>query len=54
MARWTVHYFKGSKAHHLGVVSAASEKQATEKAAEQFHVDPPRLFRLMVSKLDEK
>ncbi len=45
MARWTVHYFKGSKAHYLGVVSASSEKEATQKAAELFHVDPPRLPR---------
>jgi hypothetical protein len=44
MPRWRVDYL-GKKASHLGTVEATTEREAIEKAAEQFHITPARRFK---------
>ena len=41
MSHWRVDYL-GKKGSHLGTVEAETEREAIEKAAEQFHITPAR------------
>ena len=41
------------RAEHLGVVEAANEKEAIEKAAKEFDIPPERKNRIAVEKLSK-
>ncbi len=53
MTRWRVDYL-GKKGQHLGHVEAATEREAIDNAAEQFHVTPARRFKIVVTPIEEK
>jgi hypothetical protein len=53
MPRWRVDYL-GKKGSHLGTVEAATEREAIDKAAEQFNIAPARRNEIAVVKLAEK
>jgi hypothetical protein len=53
MPHWRVDIISG-RAEHLGVVDAANEKEAIEKAAKQFDIPPERQNRIVVEKLSKR
>ena len=53
MARWRVDLIR-KRAEHLGTVEAASEKEAIEKAANEFGIPPERRNRLVAQKIGAK
>ncbi len=53
IARWRVDYL-GKKAQHLGHVEAATEREAIDKAAEQFRITPARRFKIAVTRFGGK
>jgi hypothetical protein len=53
MPRWRVDYI-GKKGSHLGTVEARDEREAVDKAAEEFNVSPARRNKIAVTKLSEK
>ena len=52
MPRWRVDIIR-KRAKHLGVVEAANEKEAIEKAAKEFDIPPERKNRIAVEKLSK-
>jgi hypothetical protein len=52
MARWRVDIIR-SRAEYLGIVEAATEKEAIEKAAKQFDIPPERQNRIAVEKMSK-
>ncbi len=53
MARWRVDYIgKGGK--HLGTVEAPDERSAIAEAAKLFHITSARIFKIAVTKIDDK
>jgi hypothetical protein len=56
MPRWSVDLI-GSRSgfvSRLGTVEAANEKEATEVAIRQFHIEPARRNRITVTKISER
>ena len=53
MARWRVDYL-GKKSTHLGTVEAATEREAIDKAAAQFHITPARRNKIAVTKIESR
>jgi hypothetical protein len=52
MPRWRVDIIR-KRAEHLGIVEAATEKEAIEKAAERFEIPPERRNRIAVQKISK-
>jgi hypothetical protein len=52
MPRWRVDIIRG-KAQHLGTVDAATEKEAIEKAVEEFDIPPERQNRITVQRISK-
>ena len=50
MATWSVDMIR-KRGEHLGSVEAATEKEAIEKAAKEFHIAPAPRSRIAVTKL---
>ncbi len=50
LPRWRVDIIR-KRAEHLGTVEAATEKEAIEKAAERFEIQPERRNRIAVQKV---
>ena len=53
MPRWSVDIIR-NRTQHLGTVEAANEKQAIEQAIKQFHIEPARRNRIVVTKISER
>ena len=53
MARWRVDIIRNGP-EHLGTVEAYSKKEAIEKAAKRFGIEPARGFKLAVEKISER
>jgi hypothetical protein len=53
MPRWRVDIIRG-KAEHLGTIEATTEKEAIEKAAEEFDIAPERQNRIVVQRVSGK
>ena len=52
MPRWRVDYL-GKKGSHLGTVEAASEREAIDKAADEFNITPARRNKIVVTRLED-
>jgi hypothetical protein len=53
MPRWRVDIIR-RHAEHLGVVEAANEQDAIEKAAKEFDIPPERQNRIVVEKMSKR
>jgi translation initiation factor IF-3 len=53
MARWEVTLI-GKKGHRYGVIEARDEREANEKAADEFQIPPELRFKIAVTKLADK
>jgi hypothetical protein len=51
MATWSVDIIR-HRAEHLGVVEAATEKEAIKAAIKEFQIEPARQNRVTVRKID--
>ena len=52
MPRWSVDIIR-KRAERLGTIEAANEKEAIEKAAEEFDIPPERQNRIVVQRMSK-
>ena len=53
MPRWRVDIIR-KQAEHLGTVEADFKKEAIEKAAKRFGIEPARGFKIVLEKISER
>ena len=53
MPRWRVDIIR-KRAEHLGIVEAATEKEAIEQAAKLFNIPPERKNRIVVDRISKR
>ncbi len=53
-ARRVLHVCDDWRLEHLGTIDADTEKEAIERAAKLFNIEPARRFMLAVTKISEK